>query len=122
MALPTLRAPNSGPEVAFLQAELESKIGDAWNMAGHDGQGVFGSSTTQAVMEFQRRSGITVDGIVGPETWTAFGMDPEGFLSPEVVVQGENLPSPAAAVADASIPWIALAAIAGGVYWMHKKG
>ncbi|XXF79569.1 peptidoglycan-binding protein [Myxococcaceae bacterium GXIMD 01537] len=31
--------------------------------------GVFGPKTKQAVMAFQRAQGITVDGIVGPQTW-----------------------------------------------------
>lgn len=33
--------------------------------------GIFGSETEKKVMEFQRRKGLTVDGIVGPLTWKA---------------------------------------------------
>jgi hypothetical protein len=35
--------------------------------------GAFGPKTTAAVKEFQRRSGLTADGIVGKRTWVALG-------------------------------------------------
>lgn len=35
--------------------------------------GVFGPKTTAAVKEFQRRSGLVADGIVGKRTWVALG-------------------------------------------------
>lgn len=35
--------------------------------------GVFGSGTDSAVKDFQRKQGLTADGIVGPKTWTALG-------------------------------------------------
>ena len=34
--------------------------------------GVFGSSTTNAVKSFQNDRGLSQDGIVGPDTWRAF--------------------------------------------------
>ena len=40
--------------------------------------GVFASQTTQAVKFFQRKSGLTADGIVGPATLKALGMSGGG--------------------------------------------
>lgn len=33
--------------------------------------GIFGSGTRNAVMDFQRRFGLSVDGVIGPDTWNA---------------------------------------------------
>lgn len=57
---------SSGTNVAVLQAMLNSTIG-----AGLDVDGNFGTNTAIAVMRFQTWNGITVDGCVGPETWTS---------------------------------------------------
>lgn len=35
--------------------------------------GIFGPLTDEAVREFQRKNGLTVDGIVGPKTWDKLG-------------------------------------------------
>jgi peptidoglycan hydrolase-like protein with peptidoglycan-binding domain len=35
--------------------------------------GIFGAKTEQAVINFQKKKQITVDGIVGPQTWTRLG-------------------------------------------------
>lgn len=37
--------------------------------------GRFGAQTARAVREFQKTSGLTVDGVVGPETWLALTGD-----------------------------------------------
>jgi peptidoglycan hydrolase-like protein with peptidoglycan-binding domain len=39
--------------------------------------GTFDSTTEQAVKDFQQGSGLTVDGIVGPQTWHALPADPD---------------------------------------------
>ncbi|WP_224241963.1 C40 family peptidase [Hyalangium gracile] len=61
---PTLREGSRGPAVRDLQNLLKSK---GFNPGGVDG--VFGPKTKAAVLSFQRAQGISVDGIVGPQTW-----------------------------------------------------
>ena len=36
--------------------------------------GTFGSKTQQAVINFQQQQKIVADGIVGPKTWSKFGV------------------------------------------------
>ena len=38
--------------------------------------GTFDATTEQAVKEFQQGAGLTVDGVVGPQTWQALPADP----------------------------------------------
>ena len=64
--LPILMLEDSGIEVSRLQqrlVELDLYVGAI--------DGVFGPQTQQAVEQFQRQAGLTVDGIVGPATWLA---------------------------------------------------
>src|SRR5690606_25498801 len=58
----------SGKDVVELQERLKT--------IGYDpGQidGVYGPATETAISNFQRDEGLTVDGVVGPETWMALG-------------------------------------------------
>ncbi|MCV7255360.1 N-acetylmuramoyl-L-alanine amidase [Mycobacterium hackensackense] len=60
---------STGPQVSELQRRLKNAFA---SYAGHlpiDGD--FGPLTDAAVREFQRRSGLVVDGIVGPQTAAA---------------------------------------------------
>ena len=41
---------------------------------GIDADGIFGGGTKQAVMDFQKANGLAVDGIAGPDTFTAMGL------------------------------------------------
>ena len=65
----TYRQGSSGEQVRVIQTKLK-------NWGYYDGavDGVFGSQTTQAVKYFQRKNGLTADGIVGPATLKALGM------------------------------------------------
>jgi peptidoglycan hydrolase-like protein with peptidoglycan-binding domain len=79
-----------GPEVEFLQRQLE-----AVGLFADPVDGVFGPSTKCAVMAFQRAKGLEVDGIAGPRTWAALdtrrgtGLRPilkRGACEPSVLV------------------------------------
>ena len=66
--LPTLRRGDNVQLVRTLQDSLSS-LGYNIGTAGSDG--IFGSDTQSAVRQFQTDNSLTVDGIVGPETWTS---------------------------------------------------
>lgn len=65
---PTLRNGSSGDVVKTLQARLIA-LGYSFEPYGADG--VFGSMTETRVKAFQLAVGISADGIVGPQTWSA---------------------------------------------------
>jgi N-acetylmuramoyl-L-alanine amidase len=62
---PVLRRSMSGPDVERLQELLN---GAAVHV---DVTGLFGQDTEQVVRAFQKREGLEVDGVVGPDTWGA---------------------------------------------------
>lgn len=59
----TLKRGSRGAEVKTLQGKLNLMA-----------DGIFGPLTEEAVKEFQRRKGLTVDGVVGAKTWAALGV------------------------------------------------
>ncbi len=63
---PLLREGNRGAYVTFLQQLLESNL---YPVGGIDG--IFGSRTLSAVRSFQSANNLTVDGLVGNNTWNA---------------------------------------------------
>lgn len=65
-AYPLLKQGSRGAYVRFLQRLLESKFFPVGTI-----DGIFGSRTLSAVRSFQSAYGLTVDGIVGPNTWSA---------------------------------------------------
>lgn len=67
-----LKRGDRGPAVETLQRALE---------IGADG--VFGKLTARAVRQFQRGKGLTVDGVVGPQTREALGLRPFSSRSVE---------------------------------------
>jgi peptidoglycan hydrolase-like protein with peptidoglycan-binding domain len=71
VSLPTLQIGAKGAPVkalqAFLLSTFPSYAGPIKSSGGADG--VFGSGTQRVVKEFQSRSRLTADGVVGPHTW-----------------------------------------------------
>ena len=65
-ALPTLEAGGGGQPVRNLQGLLLAHGTDP-----HGLDGSFGPGTGAAVRAFQGAAGLAVDGVVGPQTWTA---------------------------------------------------
>lgn len=63
MAYATVRSGSRGDDVRQLQQLLNQRG------YGLDVDGIFGTKTQSAVRDWQRRSGLTVDGIVGKNTW-----------------------------------------------------
>ena len=72
----TLRVGSSGEEVKTLQTKLKR-----WGYYTGSIDGVFGSGTKKAVIAFQKKNGLTPDGIVGPATLKALGMQTSGGSS-----------------------------------------
>ena len=60
MAYTTLKYGSSGDEVKKLQEKL--------GFTGADADGVYGAKTQNAVTEYQRKNGLTADGIAGEQT------------------------------------------------------
>lgn len=60
---------STGQEVINIQSRLKN-----WGYYFGDVDGIFGYQTYQAVRWFQAKNGLTVDGIVGPETLAALGL------------------------------------------------
>lgn len=73
--LPTIRFPDTGEAVRMAQEIL---IFTGFLPSGAD-DAVFGVKTEQAVKNYQKYHIMTVDGIVGPETWAKLTDEiPEG--------------------------------------------
>ncbi len=66
IAPPTLRRGSKGQSVSELQQRLKARGFDPGQV-----DGIFGPRTDSAVRAFQRARRLTVDGIVGPQTWGA---------------------------------------------------
>lgn len=66
---PTLSYGKKGIYVKFLQSKLTAKLYPTGNI-----DGIFGNATLNAVKQFQSENGLTVDGIVGPNTWAALAV------------------------------------------------
>ena len=65
----TYRQGSTGEQVRTIQTKLKN-----WGYYDGTVDGIFGSRTAEAVRYFQRKNGLTADGIVGPATLKALGM------------------------------------------------
>lgn len=69
---PTISVGSTGHDVRRLQRIfVMTKV-----LTPADITGNFDSTTEQAVKDFQQGAGLTVDGVVGPNTWQALPADP----------------------------------------------
>ena len=73
----TIRKGATGNLVKYLQGLLINEGYDAYLSGEKPIDGIFGTKTEKAVKAFQRASGLTDDGIVGPKTWAALGVVPD---------------------------------------------
>lgn len=72
-----VRLGDKGPAVYYLQQKLLSKLYPVGEI-----DGVFGNATLNAVREFQQENGLTVDGIVGNNTWRVLDVFDSGRPQP----------------------------------------
>ncbi len=68
-----LRRGSKGDEVAAVQKRLKQ-----WGYYDGAVDGVFGAATERAVRLFQKKNGLTVDGVIGPKTAAAIGISLSG--------------------------------------------
>ena len=68
-AVQVLKQGSRGNDVKTMQQKLKN-----WGYYKGAVDGIFGSQTKQAVLYFQRKNGLTADGIVGKKTLAALGM------------------------------------------------
>ncbi len=68
-----LKKGSNGDEVATVQRKLKQ-----WGYYDGAVDGIFGSRTEAAVRYFQRKNGLTPDGVVGPKTAAALGISLSG--------------------------------------------
>jgi len=69
--MPLLRLGSEGDPVAGLQRILTQRASGRWEVSPQAVTGVFDATTSAAVQAFQRWNGITADGLVGDQTWSA---------------------------------------------------
>ncbi len=108
VATRTLRQRLKGKDVEVLQALLNAKVPTAQlpkgKKLGVDGD--FGPNTHKAVETYQRLNGLSVDGVVGKNTWTRLGVTWTG----KTKAQPQRRPSLIGTPEEmAAAPWMAIA-------------
>ena len=63
------RIGSRGEEVKKIQTKLKN-----WGYFDGAADGIFGEQTRQAVIRFQKKNGLTADGVAGPQTLKAMGI------------------------------------------------
>ncbi len=87
-AQPTISWGSRGSSVRVLQRKLYQ-----WGYYNGSIDGVYGSATYTAVVDFQRKNRLRVDGVVGPQTWKALGYEGSGgsgITTQPVAARGVN--------------------------------
>ncbi len=74
-----LRSGSVGPQVEYLQSLL-NRLGFTVGRV----DGIFGPRTERAVRRFQEKNSLTVDGVVGPNTWNALHPYMRGYINYKV--------------------------------------
>jgi len=72
-----LRKGSNGQDVKNVQQKLHD-LGYYWGAI----DGIYGSQTETSVRYFQKAYGLTVDGVVGPQTLNALGLQPSSGTTP----------------------------------------
>ena len=80
------RRGSSGAVVRTIQEKLS-----AWGYYSGEADGVYGSATEKAVKSFQQNNGLTADGIAGPATLRAMGIDDSSASAAASSSQDVNL-------------------------------
>lgn len=70
LTVATLRQGSRGETVKEMQRRLKK-----WGYYTGAVDGVFGAATKKAVVAFQKKNGLTADGVVGPATYRALGIN-----------------------------------------------
>lgn len=119
-----------GPEVNTLRGGLRAQgVVEPYTVADDS---IFDQWLHSAVMDFQRKRGLQVDGIVGPATWSqlfssgggAARTTPTGSITPIGPVPGQvvGASSPIMPMAESKLPLMLFLAVGGvGLYWYLSK-
>lgn len=104
----TYRYGSRGTTVRQIQTRLKN-----WGYYKGNVDGIYGYQTTQAVKYFQRKHGLTADGIAGPRTLAAIGINPGAGAKTATGSQNTTLLSRAINGEARGEPYIGQVAVGG---------